>query len=142
MIFRGMPGEFIELINEILEDIDLNGKEFKVIAIKDRQTNQINDYELPGQKKILIIDEERITMSLFDLLILFIYQNAPKELPQYACVILAGRNVLNLTQKQMAEKLGVNFRNYQKWEAGEVRPSLENILKLCSMFEIKPEYFL
>jgi transcriptional regulator with XRE-family HTH domain len=46
-----------------------------------------------------------------------------------------------LTQKQLAEKLGVPYQNVQRWEAGAMpRPS--RLRDLCRILEVAPEELL
>ena len=46
------------------------------------------------------------------------------------------RTVYRLTQSQLAEKLGVSEELLGKWETGEKKPSLEEVLKLSDFFKI------
>ena len=43
---------------------------------------------------------------------------------------------LNLTQSQMAEKIGIKTQSYQAYESGLSLPSLENLLKICIHFNL------
>jgi transcriptional regulator with XRE-family HTH domain len=47
-----------------------------------------------------------------------------------------------LTQKQVADKMGVAYQSYQAYEAGLTLPTLENFLKLCEIFDITPNELL
>lgn len=47
-----------------------------------------------------------------------------------------------LTQKQIAEKLGITQRYYAKWETSIRFPNKQNIIKLAKMFDISTDYFL
>ena len=40
------------------------------------------------------------------------------------------------TQEQVAKALGINRTTYTKYETGVTQPSLEQLKKLCSLFEI------
>ena len=46
------------------------------------------------------------------------------------------RNGVGLTQKQVADKLGVVESCYAKWEQGRAEPNIENLIKLCEIFDI------
>jgi DNA-binding XRE family transcriptional regulator len=46
------------------------------------------------------------------------------------------RRVCNLTQKQMAIKLGVVESCYANWEQGRTEPNVEMLRKLCEIFDI------
>ena len=52
------------------------------------------------------------------------------------------RSMHNVTQKQMSEHLGVSPNSVQKFEYGDIRPSLDNIVKLCTFFNVSADYFL
>lgn len=41
---------------------------------------------------------------------------------------------LGLTQKEMAEKMGVKYQSYQAYERGISSPSLENLLKIAEIY--------
>ena len=43
----------------------------------------------------------------------------------------------NLSQEQLAEKLGVSRQSVSKWENGEAYPEMNNILELCKIFNCK-----
>ena len=43
---------------------------------------------------------------------------------------------LNLTQSQMANKIGIKTQSYQAYESGLSLPSLENLLKICVLFNL------
>ena len=46
------------------------------------------------------------------------------------------RNANHLTQKQLADKLGVHEANYQKYEYGEHTPRIERIIQLAELFQV------
>ena len=48
----------------------------------------------------------------------------------------------NLTQKQMAEILGIVDRQYQRYEAGQVDPPLSNVIKLADLFNVSLDYLV
>lgn len=47
-----------------------------------------------------------------------------------------------ISQTDLAYFLGVSQKDVSRWETGEVSPSVENIKKLCSFFNISSDYFL
>lgn len=57
------------------------------------------------------------------------------------------RKAVHLNQQELAEKLGLaSFDCISKWEQGKIYPSLENLAKLCRVFNVKagdiyPELF-
>ena len=50
------------------------------------------------------------------------------------------RKERNETQKQVAEDIGITSRHYQKFESGEILPSLENFFALAGHFGVSLEY--
>jgi transcriptional regulator with XRE-family HTH domain len=53
--------------------------------------------------------------------------------PQYEIIrqIIKERNELNLTQKQLAERLGLNQSNISRLESGNYNPSIEFLQKIA-----------
>lgn len=52
------------------------------------------------------------------------------------------RKQLGLTQKQVAEKLGITQPSYIRYEIGNSEPTLENLVKLADIFEVSVDYLL
>ena len=48
------------------------------------------------------------------------------------------RKFCNLTQKQVAEQLGVVESCYANWEQGRTEPSIEMLRKIALIFKITP----
>ena len=46
------------------------------------------------------------------------------------------RRKAGLTQAQLAEKLDISRQSIQKWESGVCNPELDNLIRLCSIFEV------
>ena len=46
------------------------------------------------------------------------------------------RKECNLTQKQVAQSLGVVESCYANWEQGRTEPNIEMLRKLCTVFDI------
>jgi transcriptional regulator with XRE-family HTH domain len=44
-----------------------------------------------------------------------------------------------LTQKALADQIGVHPRLVSSWEQGRYRPSMEHLRRICEVFEIGPE---
>ena len=42
----------------------------------------------------------------------------------------------NLSQEQLAEKLGVSRQSVSKWESGTAYPEMEKMLQLCQLFNL------
>ena len=47
-----------------------------------------------------------------------------------------------VTQKQIADYLGVNTVTVQRFEYGDRRPSYENLIKLCDYFQVSADFLL
>ena len=52
------------------------------------------------------------------------------------------RHNLNLSQEQLAERLGVRFQAVSKWERGETYPDIELLLSIASFFGISVDELL
>ena len=48
----------------------------------------------------------------------------------------------NLTQKEVANVIGMSLMAYAHYELGDRQPSLETINKLCDLFEVTSDYLL
>ena len=46
------------------------------------------------------------------------------------------------SQKEIAEKLGIDKGNVSKWKKGENIPSLEVFYELCRLLEVSADYLL
>ncbi|WP_278278369.1 helix-turn-helix domain-containing protein [Alkalibacter saccharofermentans] len=52
------------------------------------------------------------------------------------------REEKNMTQKQLAEILGISQQAVGKWEKGINEPDFETIVKLCDIFGVASDYIL
>ena len=52
------------------------------------------------------------------------------------------RKAKGVTQKQMADLLGITERNYQRYEYGLVDPTASNVTKLADFFGVSVDYLL
>lgn len=52
------------------------------------------------------------------------------------------RKEANLTQQELADKVGTNRVNITKWETGRTEPSLDNVVKLANILNISTDYLL
>ena len=50
------------------------------------------------------------------------------------------RTKKGLTQKAAAEKLGINVRQYQRFESGEQKPGYDNLIHLADLFEVSLDW--
>lgn len=56
--------------------------------------------------------------------------------------IAAARRAKGLTQRELAEALGLSNRTISKWECGDGLPELANILPLCELLDITADELL
>lgn len=47
------------------------------------------------------------------------------------------REAKKLSQKQVAESLGIPVSTYANWEQGRTQPSIEDIYRILNLFEIE-----
>lgn len=66
---------------------------------------------------------------------------ATKASQRIAEALLRLRERYNLTQRDIAEMLGVSFQQYQKYEKGKDRLSLERAMRLCEVLNIPLGFF-
>lgn len=52
------------------------------------------------------------------------------------------RKEKNLSQEQLAEKLGVSRQAISKWESSQATPDINNILKLSEIYNVSTDYIL
>ena len=52
------------------------------------------------------------------------------------------RKERNMSQKQLAKVLGVDFRTVSFWETERYEPNISQIIKLCKLFEVESDYLL
>ena len=65
----------------------------------------------------------------------------PRTNPRYTneSPIARLREARNLTQKQLADLIGVQQQHVSRWERGERTPASVNLLKLCQVLECRIE---
>ena len=52
------------------------------------------------------------------------------------------RKKTGLSQKQMAEKLGLSYRSYRRYESGETEPTLSALLCIADYFGVTLDYLV
>lgn len=52
------------------------------------------------------------------------------------------RKANNLSQDELAEKLGVSRQSISLWENGQTQPTLDNIIALAKIFHVTPDALL
>lgn len=52
------------------------------------------------------------------------------------------RKANDLTQEQLAEKIGISRQSVSKWESGQAVPELDKIVALCEIFHITTDQLL
>jgi transcriptional regulator with XRE-family HTH domain len=55
--------------------------------------------------------------------------------------IRSRRKAIGVTQKQLAEMIGVTFQQVQKYESGKSRIGLSTFVKICTGLRTSPNYF-
>lgn len=48
----------------------------------------------------------------------------------------------DLTQKYIADKLGIAKQRYGEWERGEHKPSIEAVISLALLYNVSTDYLL
>lgn len=61
------------------------------------------------------------------------------NLREELCMLRAANH---LTQKQVAEQLGITHQSYQAYESGETVPTLQNFVKLALIFDVSTDFLL
>lgn len=51
----------------------------------------------------------------------------------------SARANVNMSAKEVAEQIGVEFQTLLRWEKGEHQPPIDKILQLCELYGIKVE---
>lgn len=52
------------------------------------------------------------------------------------------RRAYSLTQKQLADKLGVTKQTVSNWENDNILPSIETLIRICEFFNVSTDYIL
>ena len=52
------------------------------------------------------------------------------------------RKERNMSQKQLGEAIGVDFRTVSFWETERYEPNITQIIKLCKLFQVESDYLL
>ncbi len=52
------------------------------------------------------------------------------------------RKVMKVTQRNVADELGITQVTYCHWENGQTQPDIENIIALCKYFSVSADYLL
>lgn len=52
------------------------------------------------------------------------------------------RKEKNMTQKELAQKIGVDFRTVSFWETERFEPNIGQIIKLCRLFGVESDYLI
>lgn len=50
------------------------------------------------------------------------------------------RKEKKLTQKELAEQIGIKQNSYSDWETGKNEPNLENIVKLADLLDVSLDW--
>ncbi len=52
------------------------------------------------------------------------------------------RRLYGITQREMAERLGISQPSYIRYEQGTAEPSQENLVKIADIFDVSIDYLL
>ncbi|MDR2654464.1 MAG: helix-turn-helix domain-containing protein [Oscillospiraceae bacterium] len=52
------------------------------------------------------------------------------------------RLIKKVMAKEVAEMLGVTYRNYQRYERGEIEPNIQGLVALADLFNVSTDYLL
>ena len=52
------------------------------------------------------------------------------------------RKSYKLTQKQLADKLGVKKQTVSNWENDNILPSIDTLIRICNFFNVSTDYIL
>lgn len=56
--------------------------------------------------------------------------------------LIEQRKLNNLTQRQIADMLGIKQPSYIRYEKGDAQPSLESLVKLADIFDVSIDFLL
>ena len=56
--------------------------------------------------------------------------------------LIEQRKLNKITQRELADRLGIKQPSYIRYEKGESEPSLENLVKIADAFDISVDYLL
>lgn len=65
-----------------------------------------------------------------------------EKVPGFPKRLRAARLSAGRTQQQVADKLHISLRNYQKYESGETEPSMGNLVMLSIWLDVSVDYLL
>ena len=95
----------------------------------------VDGYDLNDRNAV-----ERSVLS--DIVIEYEKEYFPIEKPTPAELIAAGLDEKGLTQKQLAEKIGISQSRVSEYISGKAEPSLKTARQLCRILGIKPAEML
>lgn len=134
----------VDVINELLEDIVLYSPDELCYLIKEKNKPFYSDYMLKSEftNNDISDNEEVEEIKLINALFIFVEQNSILPRSPMAYKLLAIRNIAGLSQSKVAEQLGVDPKNYAKWETGERNPKLDTLIKIAQICKIDIKYLL
>lgn len=56
--------------------------------------------------------------------------------------LIEQRKLNKLTQRKMADSLGITQPSYIRYEKGDSEPTLENLVKIADLFDVSVDYLL
>lgn len=61
---------------------------------------------------------------------------------QFSETLRTVRKSANLTQREMAQKIGVSRSSYTYYETGHVQPDITTLVKICRILEVSADSLL
>lgn len=56
--------------------------------------------------------------------------------------IASERVRMDMTQEDLAQKIGKSKRTISKWETGKQKPRIDDVAKMCSVFGCSSDYLI
>lgn len=107
----------------------------------------LEDHSAWNAPQRFVVDMARLTIhSLWN----FVLQSGAVEAAgvpkarrvEIGCRLRDCRNILNLSQKEVASQLGVSDSAVSSWEAGERMPGAEALADVCLVYGVSSDYIL
>ena len=56
--------------------------------------------------------------------------------------IATNRKNMNMTQRQLAEQLGITQPSYIRYDNGSSEPNIDTLIKIADMFDVSVDYLI
>lgn len=136
LVIRADDKRLRYLIDEVCEDIVEYQNKNEPIALF-LIDGQVEDYDVIRDNKIIKYSDEEVIEST---LVYFLFHLiSAYEKTKLGAYLKANRAGEDLTLKALAEKVGVDIRTIQKWEAEERLPDSKNMFALIRELKLDPQ---